>query len=151
MKPQTAKVSALLPTIVGIVLVLIGAAVGARMMGLLPNSIGAFGGMRNIELVSDAAAESGTSVRLPGNGRVRRRCPECGVIASVRAIDSNASNPASNLYAGGGGVQGIATNRYEVIVRLDGGARRVMVDTNPTRWREGERVIVIDGTIPSQR
>ena len=37
------------------------------------------------------------------------------------------------------------STNYEITVRLQDGSSRVMSDTNPGRWRLGERVKVIDG------
>jgi outer membrane lipoprotein SlyB len=43
------------------------------------------------------------------------------------------------------------TRSYEFTVRLADGSSRVFNDTNPARWRSGERVIVIDGANPSNK
>jgi outer membrane lipoprotein SlyB len=42
------------------------------------------------------------------------------------------------------GLQARSAN-YEITVRLQDGSSRVMIDTNPGRWRLGERVKIIDG------
>ena len=39
--------------------------------------------------------------------------------------------------------------RYEVVVRFDNGSSRVFTETNPTAWRTGDRVKVINGVIRS--
>lgn len=41
------------------------------------------------------------------------------------------------------------TKRYEVVVRFDNGSSRVFTETNPTSWRAGDRVKVVDGVIRS--
>ena len=39
--------------------------------------------------------------------------------------------------------------RYEVVVRFDDGSSRVFTEANPTAWRTGDRVRVVNGVIRS--
>ena len=70
------------------------------------------------------ALDQTAPVPTASEARAGPRCPECGVIVSAR--------------------------ENEIIVRMADGSSRVIDDSNPARWRTGERVIIIDGTSPSQ-
>lgn len=112
------------------------------MLGWGPNSADGSG---EILALDQKAPVSATS-----EARVRARCPECGVIVSIREIQ--ASNEDAGPRATGGAVAGgrsetrsKATKSYEITVRLADGSSRVFNDANPANWRPGERVIVIDG------
>ena len=108
--------------ITGIAVVLFSTAGMARMMGWGPGTAG----------------YSGTILALdvPASGpRAGPRCPECGMIVSVREIESrDEESPGS----------------YEFVVRMADGSSRVIGDANPGRWRTSELLIVIDGTHPSR-
>jgi len=89
--------------------------------------------------------------------RVRARCPECGVIVSMREIEVR-DEDAGRARTAGGAVAGsrietrVDLNRtYEFTVRRPDGSSHVFNDTNAKRWRSGERVIVIDGANPSKK
>jgi outer membrane lipoprotein SlyB len=40
-----------------------------------------------------------------------------------------------------------ATKSYDITVRLDDGSTRVVNEANPTSWRTGDRVRIVDGEI----
>jgi len=89
--------------------------------------------------------------------RVKARCPECGVIMSMREIEVRDEDTGRPRTAGGA-VAGSRietrvdlTRSYEITVRLADGSIRVFNDANPARWRSGERVILIDGANPSNK
>jgi hypothetical protein len=70
-----------------------------------------------------------------GEARAGPRCPECGMIVSVREIEGrDDESPGSR----------------EFVVRLADGSTRVIGDANPGAWRTGERLIIIDGARPSR-
>ena len=87
-----------------------------------------------------SAAGLSDDIEVPGNPavaansetRTQARCPECGVIVSLREI-APAEKPAMLA-------------RYEITVRMRGGTNRTFVDTNPDNWRPGERVNFIEDT-----
>jgi hypothetical protein len=60
--------------------------------------------------------------------RMRPKCPECGVVDSVRNV--NAEDDGSP--------------RFEITVRLRDGSTRVNRVTDPTQWRVGERITFIE-------
>jgi hypothetical protein len=61
----------------------------------------------------------------------RTTCAECGVIESVREIDTR-------------GDQGTESTRsYEFTIRFPDGSRRVFNEATPRTWRSGTRVRVI--------
>ena len=106
--------------IAGLAVILFSSAGIARMMGWGP---GAAGHARDI-LALDVAA---------GEARAGSRCPECGMIVSTREIERRGEEfPRS----------------YEFVVRMADGSSRVIEDADPGRWRESERLIVIDGVNP---
>jgi hypothetical protein len=148
------RFSILLPTLAGLALVLLVVAAGARMLGFLPGEIGAFRDARTIDVIATASADDdidagrGSKSPAPVSATGRRRCPECGVIVSIREI---AATPST----GGTAAQDpdavtAPAGRFEYTVRLQGGAQRLIIAANPTRWQPGERVIVIDGAGPAQ-
>lgn len=158
MKTQSDRSPFLLPTIAGIVAIVLGIAVVARIIGWLPNPIGGFGGVHPIEVLSTASAEPREMAleQAPGNVRTKWRCPECGVIVSMREID--ADGPDAGMGAVGHQPAGnesempaTAATRYEFTVRLQGGSHRTIRAASPESWRLGERVIIIDGASPDQR
>ena len=76
--------------------------------------------------------------------RVRVRCPECGVVESIRQIGRS----GADLAAGGAPDPAVAAgdtadNGYEVTVRLRDGSRTVFTEPSPRTWRPGSRVLVI--------
>ena len=84
------------------------------------------------------------------------RCPECGVVESSRVIvrypegmGRNATLPmvpvARNDRADW------AFRVSEVTVRMRDGTSRRFDDTDPPKWRPGERMIVIDGVSLNNR
>ena len=124
---STEKYLYLLPSLAVVTLLLFG----TPGVASLPGGPGSSG-----EAVAGAPAAGDVS---------RRRCPECGVIASMRKIEP-----------GGLGVPGQAmavhpAGRYEFTVRLDDGSQRLITDANPASWRIGERVNIIDGISPARR
>ena len=74
----------------------------------------------------DADPETAAPVALPE--RTRPKCPECGVVDSVR-----------NVTAENDGVP-----RFEITVRLRDGSTRVNRVSDPTQWRVGERITFIE-------
>ena len=132
----------------GIAVILFATAGFARIVGWGPNSTDDSGDILALEQTAPVPATSET--------RVKPRCPECGVIVSMREIERHDQD--SDPGAAGGAT---ASNRgetrvkwtrsYEITVRLADGSSRVINDAKPARWRPGERVIVIDGANPSNR
>ncbi len=113
------------------------------------------------ELIStvDAGAipVSGPAAIVPAAGEARAipRCPECGVIVSMREVERRDEDVDPVAVAGttaGNGNETPAkkTRNYEIIVRMTDGTHRSIYAANPARWRAGERLIVIAGAGPSQ-
>ena len=74
----------------------------------------------------------------------RRRCVECGVIASIREVGAY-EEPAIAGMSGNDARPLMAARSYRFTVRLENGAQHEILDANPSAWRIGERVNVIDG------
>lgn len=93
---------------------------------------------------------------MQGKARAGKKCAECGVIVSMRAIeghdDDSGPGAAGGTTAGGrDDVRVRSIKSHEITVRLADGSNRVIRDANPARWRPGERMIIIDGANPSGR
>ena len=134
--------------ITGIAVILFSTAGIARMMGWGPNSTEDPGDI----LALDQAAPVPTT----NEARVKGRCPECGVIVSMREIerhdqDSDPGAAGGATAASRGETRVKWTKSYEITVRLADGSSRVINDAKPARWRPGERVIVIEGANPSNK
>ena len=61
--------------------------------------------------------------------QARRRCDTCGVVESIRRVEPVGDAPGS----------------YEFTVRLRDGSARTSHDANASRWRTGDRVMLIGG------
>jgi hypothetical protein len=104
--------------------------------------------------------------RLPvasvaNNRRNRLRCPECGVIQSMREVErprpgvgqdigdiEDAGNLLRSASSAGATIPAFE-RRYEFTVRLGDGTTTVFTESSPRSWRVGSRVIVIAGSNPS--
>ena len=134
--------------ITGIAVILFSTAGIARIVGWGPNSTDDSGDI--------LALDQTAPVPTTSEARAKPRCPECGVIVSMREIEVR--NEDTGPGATGGAVAGNqdetrvkSTRSHEITVRLADGSSRVFNDASPARWRSGERVIVIDGADPSNR
>ena len=149
MKTQDRR-SAYLPLLITAIAVVMFSTAGiARMMGWGPNATDNSGDTLALHHHTAAAPAA-------GEARVRRRCPECGVIVSRREIEWRKEEPgpgaADGVTAGDRNERQVkSTGGYEIMVHMADGSSRVIDDANPARWRTGERVIVIDGTNPSHQ
>jgi outer membrane lipoprotein SlyB len=146
MKTQAHKSSYLPPLIASIAMVLFSTFGIARIMGWGPNSTDDSGDI--LELEQTAAVPT-------SNARARPRCPECGVIVSMREIqrhdEDSGPGAAGGVTAGNRDATRVkSTKSYEIIVRMADGSRRVIHDAKPASWRTGEQVIVIGGANPSK-
>lgn len=134
--PRAGAARGILPLLItGIAVVLFSTAGIARMMGWGPGSTGESGGI----VALDREAPS--------------RCPECGMIVSMREIerhdeDSGPGAAAGVTAANRDEIRVNTTRSYEITVRMADGSSRVIYAANPARWRTGERLIVIAGAIP---
>jgi hypothetical protein len=147
MKPQAHKSRYLPLLITGIAVILFSTAGIARMMGWGPNSTNVSGDVSALDQAVPVTRDE---------ARAKTRCPECGVIVSMREIDRQ--EEGSGRGAADGVMAGTqdetragSTRSYEITVRLADGSRRVIDHASPANWRPGERVIVIDGANPSDR
>ena len=147
--PRAGAARGVLPLLItGIAVILFSTAGFARMMGWGSNSTDESGDILALDQTAPVPATS--------EARAKPRCPECGVIVSMREI--KARNEDSGPGAAGGLVAGNqdetrvkSTRSYDITVRLADGSSRVINDANPARWRTGERLMVIDGVKPSNR
>ena len=78
------------------------------------------------------------------------RCAQCGVIESTRTVGvpdgkTGVNAPGRSAAGSRGEVEAMPVRNNEITVRLRDGSTRVFTDTNPARWRHGERVTVIAG------
>ena len=152
MQMQTEKPLSLLRPILAGVVMLLSSGAFAALLAWIPLSTGAPSDTLPVSSVErakpDAAIDAGS---LPLKGRALRKvkCGECGRIESIRkmedhgeAIPQVASRGLLTEYRRPART---GSAKHEITVRLQDGSSRVMIDTNPGRWRLGERVNVIDG------
>jgi hypothetical protein len=104
----------------------------------------------DIAPAGSTSAAAAPVVPAPGPSALAYRCNECGVIESTRTIESldewaGVSAPGRNAAGSRGKVETPPPRNYEITIRLRDGSKRVVTDTNPARWRQGERVTVIAG------
>ncbi len=127
----------------GIAAMLLGGSGIAAVMAFLPGATE----MPRVGFALDAPASTASGRRAKG---ARVRCEECGIVASMREVES----PDAGIDSGTTGVASKAernkvsaasTRSYEVVVRMKDGSNRVFRDANPEHWRPGERVILIGG------
>jgi outer membrane lipoprotein SlyB len=88
--------------------------------------------------------------------KTKSRCAECGVIVSMREIVGHDDDSSPGAAGGAAAVDRDETRvesamSHEIVVRMADGSRRVINHASPASWRPGERVIVINGTNPSNR
>jgi len=101
-------------------------------------------------VITARAARLQAGVRARANGT----CAECGRIVSMKEIDGRDTlhTDAAVLLAGYANENPLnPSKRYEIVVRMADGSSRIINDASPTNWLPGARVIIIDGTIPSNR
>lgn len=63
------------------------------------------------------------------SARAKLRCPECGVIQSIRSSEAAGDKPPV----------------YLTTIRFDDGSTRVLTDSNLAHWRIGEHITFIGG------
>lgn len=148
MKTQARKSSYLSLLITSIVVVLFSTAAIARMMGWGLNSTDDSGGILALDQTAPVSTTS--------EARAKPRCPECGVIVSMREIqrhdEDSGPGAAGGVTAGNRDATRVkSTKSYEIVVRMADGSRRVIHDAKPASWRTGEGLIVIGGVKPSNR
>jgi hypothetical protein len=105
---------------------------------------------------ADAVTADTTQRRAKAKARANGRCVECGVIVSTWEIEARdddfGGESVNDLAAGYRDETRIkSAMRYGIRVRMADGSSRVVNYANPTSWRTGERVIIINGTNPSRR
>ena len=84
------------------------------------------------------------------------RCPECGVVESIRKIELSGDiggrgtvgvKVAEGVSAGASSAaiapEAVATKSYEITVRFRDGSRTILNEATPRSWRLGSRVMVI--------
>jgi hypothetical protein len=123
-----------------------------RTIGRIAAILLGIGGVVGVVAGLPKSTDSGPMVSISDGPRAktaRVKCPECGVVASTREIDwvLRDRGVASAESATGGKMDNVAmasVKHYEVTVRMKDGSIRVFTDLSPSRWRAGERVILIE-------
>jgi hypothetical protein len=77
-----------------------------------------------------------------------RRCPECGVVKSIRVIAGSPAPSASAPVRGRSNAGPETRRRYEITVRFRDGATTILNEASPRDWQVGNHVIVIAGANP---
>jgi len=148
------KSSPRLPWIIASATTLASTAGFVALMAWMPLLLGASRITLPVAQIEDAKSgatiDAGTQP-LKGIARRKLRCAECGLIESIRQVETG-PGAASSIPAGGPVVENrkrtpVGSAGREITVRLQDGSSRVMIDANPGRLRLGERVNVIDGLV----
>ena len=153
------KAPRLLLLIAGLTVVLFSVVALARIVERAPTASGdsreTDGETAATRTRAAAPDEIGKPPQTWARKHVRARCDGCGSVVSVRELETagDAASRASDKTIGRLQSDGPAgpARRYEFTVRLGDGSNRVFSDSNPTAWRIGERVGVIDGLTVSSR
>ena len=135
----------LLPLIAGAAVLLFGTAGVAHIDGW-PLGVGNGRSARGVIAAPETGIDNpGTQVGaiVAADAPARRRCMECGVIASIREVDGYEEPAIAGL--GGHDAMPMVARTYRFTVRLENGSQHEILNTNPSAWRIGERVNVIDG------
>lgn len=146
MKTQAIKSRHLSMLIMGIAVIVFGTAGGAAIMRWLP--------VATAQLVGDSVQAA--PGQADGQVRTKSRCPECGVIVSMREIgrqdEDSAPEAAGGVTSGSRNeIQINPDKSYEIVVRMADHSRRVINHASPASWRPGERVVVIGGASPTNK
>ncbi len=97
---------------------------GTPTSAWIQSSYRTFAGSMLSAAIDDPAEESTGGIAAPSRGR--SKCRECGFVESTRLAASSGKRAV-----------------YEVTVRLADRTRHVLSVSDPSRWRPGERVILI--------
>jgi hypothetical protein len=146
------------PMRIGVIAVCLLAALGlAAIARAIPTSyagipVAAQSGQRASAGGGDDAQALLVPATPPIDGRKQARCPECGVIESIRMFErssaaggqSTAAIKVSEGESGGAiAAHAVAGKGYETTVRLRDGSTAVFNEATPRAWRPGSRVMVI--------
>lgn len=98
----------------------------------------------------DEPPEAAAAPAIAASGERTHKCPECGVIESMRIIEAADENtgvdaPGRIVAGSRNEIGGKPPRNYEITVRLRNGSRRVITDANPAKWRLGEQLTIIAG------
>ena len=138
MRTQVERSPHLLMWIASVAIPLFCAAGIAAFVAWTPTAIGnSKDYATSTELSPIPAQPAGAEAAMASAGMVHdtptgTTCSECGVIESVREIDTHSEQAAE------------WTKSYEFTIRFQDGSRRVLTEATPRKWRSGTRVKVID-------
>jgi hypothetical protein len=91
-------------------------------------------------------------VQAETDRRDRGRCPECGVVESMRRTEQSGGMGAKDnvdldrteaAFGSAAAGNAIAERGYAITVRIRDGSRTIFNEASPRNWRPGSRVIVI--------
>jgi hypothetical protein len=121
----------------------------ARLLVISGVAAIAIAGITGLVLWNPKASDASSAIAVPDRTATVTmdvipagpRCPACGMIVSVRNIETHEM-------AAGHSNQGLAQSSRgrEITVRMADGSSRVIYDARPAGWRIGERMMVIDVT-----
>lgn len=124
----------------GIAIILLGFAGLARMLGWS-------GSLTGIQVSTPAVRDEAAA--KPSRIYSRRLCLHCGMIISMRDIPANQQDLSGNTVAvETSGIVSLSSKpiRSEIVVLMADGSNRTFVEDHPHTWREGARLIFIDGS-----
>lgn len=145
MKTQANRHPHLLPLIIGITVILFGAAGFARIVGWMPNVSASFAQALASDRLPSVRAEPTAAIAhtTAAGARANARCAECGVIESTQEMQGDDADIGPAARSSESGIRSTGSRR--ITIRMSDGSTRVIDDPNAARWRPRERVIVIGG------
>jgi hypothetical protein len=136
MRTQVDRTSHLLMRIPSLAAIFCGAAAAAFvawMPGAMNDANNHTADTRSSPMPAQSASARGDEAAsgVASDFAVRTSCAECGVIESVREIDTRSERAAES------------TRSYEVTIVFQDGSRDVFSEATPRTWRSGTRVKVV--------
>jgi hypothetical protein len=141
------RISRLLLLVAGAAIILSSTAAIAHIMEWFPASATGSDAIRAPDEASPAIALDPLPLAV-GRRRGKTGCTGCGAIVSMRDVGASRGDKPGGPRAETS-VQ--AAHYYEFTIRMRDGSSRVITDANPSAWRVGERVHVIDSVTLSRK
>lgn len=130
-----------------VLLLVAGAAIILFSMTGFARMMGWYGGFPGIQ--TGTRVVNAEVVAKQSRIHARRMCAHCGMITSMREIPFSGDEIHKNAIASGKHVVESETRqpggRSEIVVLMADGSSRVFEEDHPHNWREGARLIFIDG------
>jgi hypothetical protein len=147
MQPQSGSALHPLLWVAGVALIVFCGVGAAAMMGWIGGpaaKTAEAASAAKLDKARPAAEKPRTAVKSP----VTWLCLECGVVQSVHEVDSKGAGSGVGAVLGNEVEKQVKhTKTYEITVRFDDGAIRMITEPTAPSWRVGDKVKVLNGVI----